>query len=107
MLFANKKFVGEAIKSEADGTLLTQSGEFSVKEGDIIFRPFSGEAEVLTENWFNEHYVPVEKVKKKKRPSKSPFEDEYTKALIEFSQMKLKNEEGELYIQGTKEIHNL
>lgn len=103
--FANKRFVGQKTVAKEDGILLTQYGDFPVKKGDIVFKPLKGDPEVIpSEKYFNDNYIQVEAAneKRKARPSKSPFEEQYAKALIEFNQMEMNQNEDQDYINELK-----
>ncbi|KON87475.1 hypothetical protein AF332_11980 [Sporosarcina globispora] len=97
--FANKRFVGQKIVAQEDGTLLTQFGDFPVKKGEIIFKPLKGDPVVVPENYFNENYTQVEAANKEKVKVNL---DEMARGYMEMGYLNQKEDES--YINELKEL---
>lgn len=66
MYYSHKKFIGDIVEVEDDGILHTELASIPVKKGEIIFKPFDSHAEILSKDYFEKNYVPVEVKKKPK-----------------------------------------
>lgn len=87
-MFAHKNYLVHANRVEEKGFLQTQSGELAVFPGDIILSDEYGNTFPVTARWFNDNYLPVEKVQPKPRKRNlSPFEQEFARQLCEFDSL--------------------
>jgi hypothetical protein len=103
-VYAHKNFLVHVNRVEEEGTVQTQSGVLPVFVGDILTTDEYGNTTVMNERYFLDNYVEVEKVKPKQRKRKvSPFEQEYTKQLMEFGCLE-SNVEDQEYISGQMEL---
>jgi hypothetical protein len=102
--YAHKKFLIRVHIAESDGFLETAKGIEVVKAGDKIGTNEIGDQFVIPNEYFNKYYEEVEKVEPKfRKKSKSPFELEYEKSLVEFGSLPNPFEDDE-YINGTYEL---
>jgi hypothetical protein len=97
MYYASKRFLVQVEKPEQEGEIITQYGSIPVKPTDIVATDEFGIQFVMTENYFNDNYVPVEKVKR--NFDLEAMAKAYAEALPN-------QEENETYINGTKELIN-
>jgi hypothetical protein len=80
--YAQKRFLVEVVKvADSDGFLQNEDTDYyPVSDGDVILKDGTGRLFTVTKKHFDETYLEVEKVEKKKRaPSLSPFEIEAMK----------------------------
>lgn len=104
MLYANKKFLVHVNRALSDGMLHTRFGDsVPVKAGEIICHDQEGNGFVITQQRFDELYIPVEKVQRKVSRQLSPFEEQYYTSLFE-EVGKLNQTEDEQYITGTQAL---
>jgi hypothetical protein len=99
MLYAHKNGLVSVARVTEKGTLLTQSGELPVFPNELILCDQHGNTYPVSEKWFNENYIEVEKV----QPKPSQFEQEYTKQLMEFGSLE-NNIEDQEYIDGQRKL---
>jgi hypothetical protein len=64
MYYASKRFLVQVERPEQEGEIITQYGSIPVKPTDIVATDEFGIQFVMTDQYFSDNYVPVEKVKK-------------------------------------------
>lgn len=75
MNFAHNKFLGHVTKVCENGVLETANGSIPVVKGELIFTNGYGQQEIITNDYFQKHYVPVKKM----------TEEEIEKAYVEMA----------------------
>jgi hypothetical protein len=100
--YAHKKYLVRFEEMHEDGILYTQFTSIPFLKGDKIATDYYGNKWVVPKGQEEEYYAPVEV--KQNIPSKkpSPFEEQYTKQLIETPV--LNQEEDTDYIKNTRNM---
>jgi hypothetical protein len=99
-LYVDRRHLFDIKRVDEDGFEMTRAGEVPVSAGDIIITNEYGRVGVVSEEYFNENYIPVEEVQKK-----SSFAATYAQSLMGFSLES--NFEDDKYISKTKSIHKI
>jgi hypothetical protein len=99
-LYVDRRHLFDIKRIEKDGFEMTRAGEVPVSAGDVVITNEYGRVGVVSEEYFNENYIPVEKVKKK-----SSFADTYAQSLMNFS---LESSfESDEYISKTRDMNKI
>lgn len=103
MQYAHRNFLITVNRAEKDGTLLTMVGEVPIKKGELVGCDLEGNSFVLPDSRFETLYVPVQRVKEKKKMS--VFEEMYAQQIAEFNGT-LKQDESDLHIKNDELVSN-
>lgn len=106
MKYALKSSLVDVEVAKENGILETETYKLPYSEGERILTYMNGQVEVISEALFNKRYVPVKEVviKEIRVKHKSPFEEQYELALMNFNlDSQLEDQE---YIQGTQKLAN-
>ena len=103
MQYAHRNFLITVNRAEEDGTLLTMAGEIPIKKGELVGCDLEGNSFVLPDSRFETLYVPVQRVKEKKKMS--AFEEMYAQQIAEFNGT-LKQDESDLHIKNDELVSN-